>query len=259
LKSSRKSSTFYVIRYRHKLCDEERYRCSLAIMKTDGIITIDGVISSISQGCGKLSLNINQYFHRRDSQTNEKAILPYQNLRTLSCLFKNHIAHRLLCKLLEESGGKSSATLIGLPNELKLRIAKFLPIRSLLELQLTCREIYNTLNDQLLWFHFCQRDFDATAINSSPEAKDWPKVYRQLYSQKPRYQTKPSSPIYPIAPVFTYPTIPHRIVFPDPNNAVPPAFHPYPPAIFRPIPPPGLFPSTTVIPFPPGFHPVWLG
>lgn len=81
----------------------------------------------------------------------------------------------------------------------------------------------------------------SSAINSSPEPKDWPKFYRQLYSKKQRYQTKPSSPIYPIAPVFTYPTIPHRIVFPDPNNAVPPAFHPYPPAIFRPIPPPGLF------------------
>ena len=39
---SRKSSTFYVIRYRHKLCEEERIRCSLAIMKTDSLITIDG-------------------------------------------------------------------------------------------------------------------------------------------------------------------------------------------------------------------------
>jgi hypothetical protein len=45
LKLAKKSSTFYVIRYRHKLCEEERIRCSLAIMKTDTLITIDGKIS----------------------------------------------------------------------------------------------------------------------------------------------------------------------------------------------------------------------
>jgi hypothetical protein len=44
LKLAKKSSTFYVIRYRHKLCEEERIRCSLAIMKTDSLITIDGKI-----------------------------------------------------------------------------------------------------------------------------------------------------------------------------------------------------------------------
>jgi hypothetical protein len=44
LKIARKSSTFYVIRYRHKLCEEERIRCSLAIMKTDSLVTIDGKI-----------------------------------------------------------------------------------------------------------------------------------------------------------------------------------------------------------------------
>jgi hypothetical protein len=45
LKRARKSSTFYVIRYRHKLCEEERIRCSLAIMRTDALITIDGQIA----------------------------------------------------------------------------------------------------------------------------------------------------------------------------------------------------------------------
>ena len=80
LSQARKSSTFYVIRYRHKLCEEERHRCSLAIMKTDSIVTIDGkttsemssferknlclgVVNSISQACGKLSFNIWHYLH----------------------------------------------------------------------------------------------------------------------------------------------------------------------------------------------------
>ncbi|CAF4094835.1 unnamed protein product, partial [Rotaria magnacalcarata] len=63
LNIARKSSTFYVIRYRHKLCEEERIRCSLAIMKTDSLVTIDGVVNSISQACGKLSFNISNYLH----------------------------------------------------------------------------------------------------------------------------------------------------------------------------------------------------
>ena len=65
------------------------------------------------------------------------ASLPYHDLRDLSRLFKDNLANRLLCKLLEgefngwdssgtrrlsslESGQRSSATLIGLPNEIKV-------------------------------------------------------------------------------------------------------------------------------------------
>jgi hypothetical protein len=67
------------------------------------------------------------------------AVFPYHNLRNLSRLFKDNLANRLLCKLLEgkkkerpkifvifllilESGQRSSATLIGLPNEIKVKI-----------------------------------------------------------------------------------------------------------------------------------------
>ena len=64
------------------------------------------------------------------------AAFPYYNLRNLSQLFKDNLANPLLCKLLEgkniveyiyqnhsillESGQRSSATLIGLPNEIKV-------------------------------------------------------------------------------------------------------------------------------------------
>ena len=50
--------------------------------------------------------------------------------------------------------------MIGLPNEIKLRLAKYLPIKSLLNLQGTCRDIHNTLNDNLLWHDLCIRDFE---------------------------------------------------------------------------------------------------
>ncbi len=132
MSKSRKSSTFYVIRYRHKLCEEERIRCSLAIMKTDSLVTIDGVVNSISQACGKLSFHISNYFNSQKENTT----FPYRNLRNLSRSFKDNLANRLLCKLLEgkkeaklkenfqlfflESGQRSSATLIGLPNEIKV-------------------------------------------------------------------------------------------------------------------------------------------
>ena len=78
-------------------------------------------------------------------------------------------------------------------------------------------------------------------MNSSTEPRDWQKIYRQLYAQKPRQQPTSSPPIYPMAPVFAFAPTPNRIVFPDPNGVVPPGFHPYPTGIFRPVPPPGLF------------------
>ena len=79
-----------MIRYRHKLCEEERIRCSLAIMKTDSLVTIDGIIikkkylidsfvldylgvvNSISQACGKLSFNIGNYFHTQKEGRRKK-------------------------------------------------------------------------------------------------------------------------------------------------------------------------------------------
>ncbi|CAM4899091.1 unnamed protein product [Rotaria socialis] len=268
IRIARKSSTFYVIRYRHKLCDKERVTCSLAIMKTDALVTIDGVVNSISQACGKLSFNMANYLHTQ-KEAGLNAIFPYHHLRDLSRSFKDNLANRLLCKLLEESGQRSSATLIGLPNEIKLRLGKYLPIKSLLALQSTCRDIHNTLNDNLFWHDLCVRDFDKTAIisasstteNSSNE-KNWHKLYLTIYAQKQvilRHQTK-FSPMFhttfvPIAPPPGHPA--HRVIFPDPTNAATAAFHPFPPAIYRPI-PPGVFPAT-MIPLPPCFHPVWLG
>ncbi|UJR36366.1 hypothetical protein I4U23_029092 [Adineta vaga] len=249
IKNARKSSTFYVIRYRHKLCEEERIRCSLAIMKTDSLITIDGVVNAISQACGKLSLNIGDYLQTQKPGTSSNATFPYRDLRTLSRIFKDNIANRLLCKLLEESGQRSTATLIGLPNEIKFRLAKYLPVQSICKLQLTCRDIYNTLNDNLLWHDLCSRDFDKTAsisntIENSSNEKNWHKLYGTLYAQKQtplRYQTK-SSPYFhttflPLVP-SGHPT--HRVIFPDPTNTAPAGFHPFPPAIYRPI-PPGIF------------------
>ncbi|CAF1097175.1 unnamed protein product [Adineta steineri] len=305
LKIARKSPTFYVIRYRHKLCEEERIRCSLAIMKTDSVVTIDGVVNSISQACGKLSFHIANYLHTQKEAIALNAIFPYHDLRNLSRLFKDNIANRLLCKLLEESGQRSNATLIGLPNEIKLRLAKYLPIKSLHALQLTCRDIYNTLNDNLLWHDLCIRDFDKTTLTSisstienSSNGKDWHKLYRIIYAQKQatlRHQTK-SSPYFHTAfvplPPPGHPT--HRVLFPDPTNA---ALHPFPPTIYRPI-PPGIFrictantqqtqtiqsqqqqqtqhhiycqpffglkwvvifAAATMIPLTPCFHTVWLG
>ncbi|CAF0782300.1 unnamed protein product [Adineta ricciae] len=265
IKSARKSSTFYVIRYRHKLCDEERTRCSLALMKTDTLVTIDGVVNAISQACGKLSLNIGDYLQMHKAGTSSTTTLPYRELRTLSRIFKDNIANRLLCKLLEQSRQCSTATLVGLPNEIKLRLAKYLPIKSICMLQLTCRDIHHTLNDNLLWHDLCVRDFDKAAITATSNTiencsneKNWHKLYGIIYAQKQaslRYQTK-SSPYFHTAFLSIAPPT-HRVLFPDPSNAGPAGFHPFPPAIYRPI-PSGIFPAT-MIPLPPCFHHVWLG
>ncbi len=84
----------------------------------------------------------------------------------------------------------------------------------------------------------------SNSTENSSNVKDWHKLYRILYAQKQatlRHQTK-SSPFFhtafvPLVPPG-HPT--HRVLFPDPTNAAPPAFHPFSPTIYRPI-PPGIF------------------
>ena len=76
-----------------------------------------GVVNSISQACGKLSFNIWHYLHtpkegrilrRMIEEMNgcsvSATMFPYHNLRNLSRLFKDNLANRLLCKLLEGTG-----------------------------------------------------------------------------------------------------------------------------------------------------------
>ena len=104
-------------------------------------------------------------------------------------------------------------------------------------------------NSQVVRFQINKSfNFDSLAITATSNTiencsneKNWHKLYGIIYAQKQaslRYQTK-SSPYFhtaflPIAP----PT--HRVLFPDPTNAGPAGFHPFPPAIYRPI-PSGIF------------------
>ncbi len=60
-----------------------------------------GVVNSISQACGKLSFNIFNYLHTKKEAIALNVVFPYHNLRNLSRLFKDNLANRLLCKLLE--------------------------------------------------------------------------------------------------------------------------------------------------------------
>lgn len=287
-------------------------RCSLA-----------GVVNSISQACGKLSFNIASHLYtqkegRRSTRLYCSAVgsrvisliisaavlntaLPYHDLPALSRSFKDNLANRLLCKLLEgnretirhrphrnfhplsqsrvsgrvphSSGyptrlkyvGASAIFTVSMPACVQLRVAKYLPLRSILALQATCRDIHNTLNDNLLWHDLCVRDFEKAgkhllvsahrhphvarrlalvSIPSSPDTvtngKNWFKLYRIMHAQKqpiPRHQFKSSSFFHPTLFSFFPPNHPTpRLLFPDTS----PAFHPFSPAIYRPM-PPGIF------------------
>lgn len=82
-----------------------------------------------------------------------------------------------------------------------------------------------------------------TAENSS-NGKDWHKFYRILYAQKQvnlRHQNKSSAFFHTAFVPFAPPGHPtHRVIFPDPTNATPAGFHPFPAPIYRPI-PSGIF------------------
>ena len=78
---------------------------------------IQVVVNSISQACGKFSFTIGDYLYTSKEGMKKRneirllrfvhlamalnAVLPYHDLRQFSRLFKDNIANRLLCKLLE--------------------------------------------------------------------------------------------------------------------------------------------------------------
>jgi hypothetical protein len=105
------------------------------------------------------------------------------------------------------------------------------------------KDFHLRLSSKSICFFVALASISNSTENSS-NGKNWHKFYRTLYAQKQatlRHQTK-SSPFFhtafvPLAPPG-HPT--HRVLFPDPTNAAPGGFHPFPSAIYRPI-PPGIF------------------
>ena len=72
--------------------------------------------------------------------------------------------------------------------------------------------------------------------DTSPQEKNWYKSYRMFYAQKQatlRHQWKSLPFVHPtLFPFIPSGHPPHRLLFPDTSQT----FHPFPPAIYRPIP-----------------------
>jgi hypothetical protein len=82
----------------------------------------------------------------------------FSNLKELSLKFKNSLSHPARSIILTKEG-ILNASLLGVPDEVKIKVLKYLEVSDFLKLSVVCRDLYCMSEDQALWRYFLVRDF----------------------------------------------------------------------------------------------------
>lgn len=105
----------------------------------------------------------------------------FQDLKHFSVTVKNKIISPVKSKILHHFG-YASASLVGLPEELILKIVLYLPIIDIVNVCRTCHRLSNVIKSRELWRHLCKRDFNSAYENV--DERDWKSTYQELYKVK---------------------------------------------------------------------------
>ncbi|XP_037088904.1 F-box only protein 7-like [Pollicipes pollicipes] len=110
----------------------------------------------------------------------------FQNLRQLSNVFKNNVTVPLLVHFQRSVGLVSQHEWRALPLELQLDILRRLPVRDVLRMRSTSREMRCRADDPLLWKDLVFRDFPAASasLRSVEPCADWKQLYAQLFRHR---------------------------------------------------------------------------
>ncbi|XP_063378040.1 uncharacterized protein LOC134665132 [Cydia fagiglandana] len=101
----------------------------------------------------------------------------FRDLKHLSTVFKNKILSVVKSIILTQLG-YSSASLIGVPEEVFIKIMLYLPVNEIVQLSMLCKRLNYLIDNETLWHELCKRDFgNQLTIRSD----DWKEVYRELY------------------------------------------------------------------------------
>lgn len=100
----------------------------------------------------------------------------FKDLKDFSFNFKNKIISPLKCCILKQYR-YPSASLVGIPDELLLKICLLLPVEDALSVAKTCHKMNNFLNEERFWFLLCKRDYP----NENVHENTWREIYKRLY------------------------------------------------------------------------------
>jgi hypothetical protein len=91
--------------------------------------------------------------------------------------------------------GILNASLLGVPDEVKIKVFKYLRVSHFLKVTMVCRDFYCMSEDQALWKYFLVRDFleYVAHLVNQPAVSDinWKEEYKKLRSQYMYVYTRP--------------------------------------------------------------------
>jgi len=172
-----------------------QYPCRLLIIPIDDALIINLLITNMIQGRNNYTLGI-QPSEYIVNPTSSCIPTKFRNLKDLSLKFKNSLSHPARSVILTKEG-ILNASLLGIPDEIKIKIFKYLEVSDLLKVSLVCRHLYYITEDQGLWRYFLVRDFlseDVVDLLSQPGVSciiTWKEEYKRKHrnqnARKPRW------------------------------------------------------------------------
>lgn len=137
-------------------------------------VLVNVFISDVNSDVYSVCLSINQYVVSPNA-----SIVPmiFRDLKHLSNIFKNKIVTPVKSSI-HNFYGYSSASLLGLPEELLFNIFLRLPINDIINVSQTCKKLALLLENRSFWHKLLARDFKNELVG---DKDDWKKTYKDAY------------------------------------------------------------------------------
>jgi hypothetical protein len=162
-----------------------QYPCRLLILPTDDDIIVNLLISNLTQERNGYSFGI-QPSKYVINPTSSCIPAKFRNLKDLSLKFKNNLSHPARSVILTKEG-ILNASLLGVPDEVKIKIFKYLKVSDFLNLSQVCTHLYNVTEEQGLWRYFLVRDIRCEEVKhlvNQPGINNfiiWKEEYKKRY------------------------------------------------------------------------------
>ncbi|GFG28131.1 hypothetical protein Cfor_07913, partial [Coptotermes formosanus] len=164
-----------------------QYPCRLLLIPLDDVLIINLIVSNLAQERNRYTLGI-QPSKYVVNPTSSFISAKFSNLKDLSLKFKN-VSHPARSVILTKEG-VLNASLLGVPDEVKIKVLKYLKVSDFLKVLVVCRDLYAMSEDQALWRYFLVRDFlceDVADLVNQPRISDiiiWKEEYKRRYKRR---------------------------------------------------------------------------
>lgn len=138
------------------------------------MVLLNVVINTLSSETYSVCLPLSRYVVSPQAST---IPMIFRDLKHLSTMYRNKILCPVKSRILTELG-YPSASLIGLPEEIFLKIMLHLPVYDIVKLSLLCKRLNFLVDNKTLWHELCNRDHN----NPTPANKEWKELYKDLYA-----------------------------------------------------------------------------